>query len=82
MPPRFKVVDMKITIIKNVLTDGSATFDLLIQNGGERITLNLIDTEEIAVNRATNNVHIALEKAVGNHVPWNDMIETDAGWAN
>ena len=73
---------MEITIIKNVLTDGSATFDLLIQNGGERITLNLIDTEEVAVSRATNNVHLALEKAAGDHIPWNDMIETDAECTN
>jgi len=69
-----------ISIVKNKLTDGSLTFDLLIQNNGESVTVGLIDSDESAVNRAVNAFHDSFEKMVGGTVLWGDTLE-NTDWA-
>lgn len=62
-----------ISIIRNVLSDGSENFDLLIQNGGESVTLELIGIGENQVSRDVQRIHDMLEFAVG-PVDWTDML--------
>lgn len=63
-----------VSIVKNILTDGSETFDLLIQHGGESITLEMICDSERKANIMTNRIVDAMESAMGAHVEWADML--------
>lgn len=63
-----------VSIVKNILTDGSETFDLLIQHGGDSVTLEMICDSERKATIMTNKVIDALETAMGAHVEWADML--------
>lgn len=63
-----------VSIVKNILSDGSETFDLLIQNGGESVTLEMVCDSERRATIMTNKVIDAMETAMGAHVEWADML--------
>jgi hypothetical protein len=66
---------MRITIIKNILSDGSANFDLLIQHEGESVTMELVCETDYQADVLVNRIHEAMEAATCDHIPWNDMME-------
>ncbi len=72
----------EITIVKDKLTDGSVIFDILIQNNGEKITLELpsADGDEGRVNSKVNEFHKSLERLLGETVSWHDTLDRKAGW--
>lgn len=63
-----------VSIIKNILTDGSETFDLLIQHGGGSITIETICDNERKASIVTSRIIDAMESAMGAHVEWADML--------
>lgn len=65
---------MKLTIVKNTLTDGSLTFDLLLQKDGESMTIELPQDTEERVNKKVDEFHRAFESLLGESVTWGDMI--------
>jgi hypothetical protein len=69
-----KELTMTLSIIKNILTDGSATFDLLLQDDeGGSVTLWTDSSNESHANHKANKLHVALE-ALGSNVEWADML--------
>ncbi len=71
---------MRITLIKDVLTDDSETFSLEIQNNGQETIIEIAAKTESDAGVAVNSLHDALEAATGDHVEWADMLTRNAGW--
>ena len=66
---------LSMNLIKNPMSDGSATFDLILMAGDGNVLIPLVTSSERDANIKANRIHEALEAATGGVVSWGDMLE-------